>query len=83
MKAVVMDLLRQYLKVEIQFQNGECYSGLRINSVLDAQGYRPFFRMHLLILSTLGSSFNSNAEWCCLPALNFLSFMLLYFSRTL
>lgn len=23
MKAVVMDLLRQYLKVEIQFQNGE------------------------------------------------------------
>lgn len=34
MKAVVMDLLRQYLKVEIQFQNGECYSGLRINSVV-------------------------------------------------
>lgn len=23
MKAVVMDLLRQYLKVEVQFQNGE------------------------------------------------------------
>lgn len=26
MKAVVMDLLRQYLKVEIQFQNGEEHS---------------------------------------------------------
>lgn len=34
MKAVVMDLLRQYLKVEIQFQSGECYSGLCFSSVL-------------------------------------------------
>lgn len=34
MKAVVMDLLRQYLKVEIQFQNGENCSGLCISSIL-------------------------------------------------
>lgn len=30
MKAVVMDLLRQYLKVEIQFQHGERCSGLNV-----------------------------------------------------
>lgn len=30
MKAVVMDLLRQYLKVETQFQHGESLSALRI-----------------------------------------------------
>lgn len=63
MKAVVMDLLRQYLKVEIQFQNGECYRGLRTNCVV-TEIREPFFRIHLLISSTVGSSLHINAERC-------------------
>lgn len=47
------------------------------------EAHSVFFRMHLLISSTLGSSFNINAECCLLPAQNFLSFVLLCFSRTL
>ena len=40
----------------------------------DRQGYKPFIRMHFLILSTLGRSFN-NAECCHLPTKNFLIFL--------
>lgn len=49
MKAVVMDLLRQYLKVEIQFQNGE---GLKSNCPL----------LNVLILSTRWSSFTMSSS---------------------
>lgn len=68
MKAVVMDLLRQYLKVEIQFQNGECYRGLRTNSFATEIRKPFFFRMHLLISSTVRSSLHINAERCYHPA---------------
>lgn len=74
MKAVVMDLLRQYLKVEIQFQHGERFRGLNVRFAV---------KVHLLNLSTRGSSSNINssstATASCLQTIFSLSLMLFYF----
>ncbi len=37
MKAVVMDLLRQYLRVEVQFQHGKTTSYIAINNEISLE----------------------------------------------